>query len=229
MLQQTQVARVIPKFAAFIAAFPDTKTLAAAPLADVLVLWSGLGYNRRAKFLHESAKMIEREFGGTMPATLAELQTLPGVGANTAGAIMTYAYNQPVPFVETNVRTVYLHHFFADETEVTDAQIRDLLQKTLPPNSPREFYWALMDYGTHLKAAGVRNNAKSRHYKKQSALEGSLRQMRGQIVRDLTARDLAITELLDRYGDDARFAPAFEGLQKDGLIQQNNTEVHLTK
>lgn len=229
MLQQTQVARVIPKFAAFIAAFPDSKTLAAAPLADVLVLWSGLGYNRRAKFLHESAKMIEREFGGTMPATLAELQTLPGVGANTAGAIMTYAYNQPVPFVETNVRTVYLHHFFADETEVTDAQIRDLLQKTLPPNSPREFYWALMDYGTHLKAAGVRNNAKSRHYKKQSALEGSLRQMRGQIVRDLTARDLAITELLDRYGDDARFAPAFEGLQKDGLIQQNNTEVHLTK
>ena len=229
MLQQTQVARVIPKFAAFIAAFPDTKTLAAAPLADVLVLWSGLGYNRRAKFLHESAKMIEREFGGTMPATLAELQTLPGVGANTAGAIMTYAYNQPVPFVETNVRTVYLHHFFADETEVTDAQIRDLLQKTLPPNSPREFYWALMDYGTHLKAAGVRNNAKSRHYKKQSALEGSLRQMRGLIVRDLTARDLAITELLDRYGDDARFAPAFEGLQKDGLIQQNNTEVHLTK
>lgn len=229
MLQQTQVARVIPKFAAFIAAFPDSKTLAAAPLADVLVLWSGLGYNRRAKFLHESAKMIEREFGGTMPATLAELQTLPGVGANTAGAIMTYAYNQPVPFVETNVRTVYLHHFFVDETEVTDAQIRDLLQKTLPPNSPREFYWALMDYGTHLKAAGVRNNAKSRHYKKQSALEGSLRQMRGQIVRDLTARDLAITELLDRYGDDARFAPAFEGLQKDGLIQQNNTEVHLTK
>lgn len=229
MLQQTQVARVIPKFAAFIAAFPDSKTLAAAPLADVLVLWSGLGYNRRAKFLHESAKMIEREFGGTMPTTLAELQKLPGVGANTAGAIMTYAYNQPVPFVETNVRTVYLHHFFVDETEVTDAQIRDILQKTLPPNSPREFYWALMDYGTHLKAAGVRNNAKSRHYKKQSALEGSLRQMRGQIVRDLTARDLAITELLDRYGDDARFAPAFEGLQKDGLIQQNNTEVHLTK
>lgn len=229
MLQQTQVARVIPKFAAFIAAFPDAKTLAAAPLADVLVLWSGLGYNRRAKFLHESAKMIEREFGGTMPTTLAELQKLPGVGANTAGAIMTYAYNQPVPFVETNVRTVYLHHFFVDETEVTDAQIRDILQKTLPPNSPREFYWALMDYGTHLKAAGVRNNAKSRHYKKQSALEGSLRQMRGQIVRDLTARDLAITELLDRYGDDARFASAFEGLQKDGLIQQNNTEVHLTK
>ena len=106
MLQQTQVDRVIPKFDAFITRFPDEAALAAASLADVLTLWSGLGYNRRAKYLHDAAKMIMAEFSGIFPTTYDELVKLPGVGPNTAGAIMTYAYNQPVVFIETNVRTV---------------------------------------------------------------------------------------------------------------------------
>ena len=115
MLQQTQVPRVVPKFEAFIAVFPDEKALAAATLADVLKLWQGLGYNRRAKFLHEAAKMIVQEFGGVFPKSEADIMRLPGVGKNTAGAIIAYAFNMPSIFVETNVRTVYIHHFFADD------------------------------------------------------------------------------------------------------------------
>lgn len=113
MLQQTQVERVIPKFEAFIDKFPSTKELAKASLADVLTMWSGLGYNRRAKFLHEAAQMIENEFGGTFPDALQELVKLPGVGVNTAGAIVAYSFNQPVSFIETNVRTVYFYQFHA--------------------------------------------------------------------------------------------------------------------
>jgi A/G-specific adenine glycosylase len=120
MLQQTQVDRVIPKFEAFIAAFPTVRSLAEASLADVLTLWSGLGYNRRAKFLHEAAKKIEGEFNGVFPETPEALMSLPGVGVNTAGAIGAYSFNQPAIFIETNVRTVYFHHFFEDQVAVTD-------------------------------------------------------------------------------------------------------------
>lgn len=108
MLQQTQVTRVIPKFHEFMRRFPTIEILADAPLADVLIAWQGLGYNRRAKYLHEAAKAIVL---CGVPQTRDELIALPGIGANTAGAIMAYAYNKPEAFVETNIRTVYLHEF----------------------------------------------------------------------------------------------------------------------
>jgi A/G-specific adenine glycosylase len=170
MLQQTQVARVIPKFTAFIHVFPDEATLAQASLADVLTLWQGLGYNRRAKFLHESAKMIMEEFGGSFPSERTDILRLPGVGRNTCGAIEAYAFSRPSLFVETNVRTVYIHHFFADDSAVSDAAILAMLEATLDAEHPREFYWALMDYGSWLKTNGVRNVSQSKHYKKQPAL-----------------------------------------------------------
>ena len=113
MLQQTQVDRVIPKFLAFITQFPDEKVLAGALLADVLKQWQGLGYNRRAKFLYESAKAVV--VLGAFPDDEAGLLKLPGVGKNTAGAILAYAYNQPGLFIETNIRAVYIHHFFAPQ------------------------------------------------------------------------------------------------------------------
>ena len=121
MLQQTQVERVVPKFAAFIAALPTVEALAAAPLAEVLGLWSGLGYNRRAKYLHDSAKQIVLQ--GTFPQTAKALQALPGIGKNTAGAIMTYSFNIPSIFIETNIRTVYLHHFFPGGEIIADHQL----------------------------------------------------------------------------------------------------------
>lgn len=229
MLQQTQVSRVIPKFEAFVEAFPDEYTLANASLADVLRLWQGLGYNRRAKYLHDAARMISNELDGEWPITAEALMKLPGVGVNTAGAIMTYAYNQVSPFIETNVRTVYFFHFFDMEEVVKDAQIQDILRETIDPEHPREFYWALMDYGAWLKASGVRNIAMSHGYKKQSPLEGSVRQVRGRIIAELTERDMSEAHLKQKIEAYDRFDIALQGLIRDGLIVRHSDILHLTK
>ncbi len=228
MLQQTQVPRVVPKFEAFIERFPNERALAAASLADVLRMWQGLGYNRRAKFLHEAGKMILEEFGGVFPESEADIMRLPGVGKNTAGAIRAYAFNMPSIFVETNVRTVYIHHFFADDFAVDDKQIIELLEATIDRNNPRQFYQNLMDYGSWLKSQGVRNISQSRHYKKQSPLKGSVREVRGQIVRALSEE--AKTEALLRrtISSDERFTAALDGLLKEGIVQQSCGQLHLT-
>lgn len=131
MLQQTQVDRVVPKYEAFIALFPTVSHLAAASLAEVISLWQGLGYNRRARFLHMAAKQIVEEHNGHFPQSPEAILRLPGIGKNTLGAICAYAYNQPVVFVETNIRTVYLYHFFADSHDVTDAEIIQKLRETI--------------------------------------------------------------------------------------------------
>jgi len=225
MLQQTQVDRVIPKFQSFIAKFPNEKALVRAPLADVLKEWQGLGYNRRAKFLHDAAKKVVQL--GTFPNTETDLITLPGVGKNTAGAIMAYAYNQPAIFIETNVRAVYIHHFFADQDDVGDGQIRELLEQTIDREHPRRFYWALMDYGSYLKKQGVRPS-RSRHYKKQSPLRGSVREVRGQVLTLLSEDNTSLTYLEERYKDDDRLYPALSGLAADGLIIINDNDVYLT-
>lgn len=224
MLQQTQVSRVVPKFEAFIDAFPDEKALASASLADVLKHWQGLGYNRRAKFLHEAAKMIATDFNGVFPDNEEDLLKLPGVGKNTAGAILAYSFNQPAIYVETNIRTVYIHHFFEGRSDVDDKEIVQLLKETVDKGNPRRFYWALMDYGSWLKQRGVRNSASSKHYKKQPILKGSLREMRGMILHALTNENA-----LEAYIDDMRFEKALFGLEKDGLITIENGKVELTK
>lgn len=229
MLQQTQVDRVIPKFEAFVARFPDEQALASASLADVLKLWNGLGYNRRAKYLHEAAKKIVAEHGGAFPCTREELLGLPGVGPGTAGAILAYAFNQPAVFIETNVRTVYFYHFFPEDDKISDTQLAETVENTIDRERPREFYWALMDYGTWLKKQGAGKVAQSKHYKKQSALKGSVREVRGQIVRVLTGDDLALAPLREVVGADDRFEPALAGLLRDGLVQETGGKLHLTK
>lgn len=229
MLQQTQVDRVIPKFEAFIAAFPDVSSLATASLSEVLTLWSGLGYNRRAKFLHEAARKIEAEFDGHFPDTVELLLSLPGVGVNTAGAILAYSFNAPSVFIETNVRTVYFYHYFEDDVTVTDKQLRELVEATIDTEHPREWYWALMDYGTYLKKQGAGRNNKSRHYKKQSALKGSIREVRGQILKELAASDKGLAALRDAVTADERFDTALAGLRKDGLVDETHGTLHLAR
>lgn len=227
MLQQTQVDRVIPKFAAFIEAFPDVRDLAAASLADVLLLWSGLGYNRRAKFLHEAAKMVVNDFGGTFPDTIEGLVRLPGVGPNTAGAIMAYSFSAPVTFVETNIRTVYFQHFFTNEVSVSDTRLREVVAATVDIEHPREWYWALMDYGTYLKRIGAGRNSQSSHYKKQAPLKGSIREIRGQILKYLAGEGATLASLKAAIIQDDRFEPALEGLMRDGLVDKTNDRLHL--
>lgn len=226
MLQQTQVDRVIPKFLSFVAVFPDEKSLASASLADVLQLWQGLGYNRRAKFLHESAKRLVEL--GKFPQDESELTSLPGVGKNTAGAILAYAFNRPAIYVETNVRAVYIHHYFHDHDTVHDAAIRELLERTIDHDHPREFYWALMDYGSWLKKQGIKPS-RSRHYKKQSPLKGSVREVRGQIIGVLTAGEMDEARLRQSIIADERFIPALDGLVRDGLVVHDSGRLFLTK
>lgn len=219
MLQQTQVERVKPKFETFIQKFPDISSLANAKLSDVLKLWSGLGYNRRAKFLWQAADKIEKYFSGEIPQKFEDLTTLPGVGENTAGAILAYAFNQPVVFIETNVRTVYFHHFFADSAEtVSDVELRELVEATLDKENPREWYYAVMDYGAFLKKGHGGRLSQSRHYKKQAPLKGSLREMRGKILKALVDGGLSSSELRQKVLADERFEPALKSLEQEGLI-----------
>lgn len=228
MLQQTQVSRVITKYQEFLELFPTVETLAESSLAAVLTVWNGLGYNRRAKFLHLAAKAIMQDFGGQFPDSEANLVKLPGVGKNTAGAILAYAFNQPVVFVETNIRTVYFHHFFSSREAVTDGEVVELVGETLGTANPREWYWALMDYGSYLKASGIKLNMLSKHYSKQSQFAGSKRQIRGQVIRTLAMQD-ATTDTLSVAIPDSRLPDVLQDLLVEGLITKSGQKYHLSE
>lgn len=199
MLQQTQVERVIPYYHAWMQTFPNVKTLAKAPLSSVLRAWQGLGYNRRAKNLHQAAQAVVSVYKGTFPKHALELQKLPGVGPYTAHAVAAFAYNEDGIFVETNIRTVVMHHFFSTKKKVSDDEIRAVLEQALPKGRAREWYAALMDYGSYLKRSGVRLNAKTKQYTKQSTFRGSNREARGAILKALvqgSQKNAYLTKLL---------------------------------
>lgn len=215
MLQQTQVERVVPKFESFMKRFPSFSVLANSSLAEVLASWQGLGYNRRAKYLHEAAKSVVQK--GHFPTTVAELTTLPGIGENTAGAIYAYVYNLPVVYVETNIRTVYLYHFFNGQTAVSDEDIRAKIAETLPNENFRQWYEALMDYGAHLKSNGLRNVSLSKHYVKQTPFSGSVRQVRGAIIRGLVREAQSLASLKKTIRD-PRLPEVLAQLEQEKLI-----------
>ena len=223
MLQQTQTDRVIYKFAHFIEAFPDFKTLAAASFVDVLVYWHGLGYNRRALFLHKIAQRVMRDFGGILPDSPDILVAFNGLGPATAASICAFAFNKPVLFIETNIRAVFIHTFFGKDSEkISDKAIMPLMQATLDHENPREWYYALTDYGVVLKKLYKNPSRRSAHYAKQSAFEGSERQIRGMILRVLTAHKKAtfknLCALISREPE--RIKNNLAALLKDGLIKQ---------
>lgn len=222
MLQQTQVDRVVPYFSAWMKRYPNIRSLAEAPLSDVLQSWQGLGYNRRAKMLHDAAKAVVERYDGKMPSAVEELEALPGVGPYTARAVAAFAYNQDVVFVETNLRTAVIHHFYADCTDVTDTEIREVLAKALPTGNAREWYAALMDYGTHLKRSGVRVNAKSKGYAKQPAFKGSGREVRGAILRALAESPRPKKHLIGLMGPDrtGQSEGQLSALLSEGLVQK---------
>ena len=220
MLQQTQVARVLEKFPVFISKFPDFVSLANAPLADVFEAWQGLGYNRRAKYLHGIARFIMYEWGGVLPSDPELLVNLPGIGKATAGSITAFAFNRPVIFIETNIRRVYLYHFFPEEQNVPDSVIYPFLEVTLDHENPREWYYALMDYGTWLARRTENPNRRSRHYLKQSAFEGSDRQIRGRIIkRLLTEKKCPIDALIfNPEAESPRLRRILLSMVQEGLL-----------
>jgi A/G-specific adenine glycosylase len=222
MLQQTQVDRVRAKYAEFLAAFPDLAALAAAPLARVLAAWQGLGYNRRAVALHRSARILQLEHRGSVPDDTAALLALPGIGAATAASIRAFAFDAPVVFIETNIRRVFIHEFFPGRDAVADAELLPLVAAALDARSPREWYYALMDYGTALARLVPNPNRRSRAYTRQSRFEGSDRQVRGAILRALVG-GAALTVgavALAAGGDRERVRRLLGDLEREGFVQR---------
>jgi A/G-specific adenine glycosylase len=229
MLQQTQVERVIPKYKLFLRTFPAVHTLAQSSLSSVLRVWQGLGYNRRAKMLHECAKRITKKYNGQFPRTHEELMELPGIGHYTAGALMAFAFNKPIPVIETNIRSVYLHHFFKGKTDITDAEITRLVERTLDTKNPREWYYALMDYGAHIKKEFGNPNSRSKHYARQSAFKGSDREIRGAIIRLLAKKSYTRAQFQkELLFSDIRIDATLMKLIREALIMFKHGRYHLS-
>lgn len=225
MLQQTQTLRVLPKYEAWLNQFPTAESLASASLSEVLAAWSGLGYNRRARFLQQSCQTVCTEYNGIFPKTAEELERLPGIGPYTARAVAAFAFNSPEVFVETNIRSVFIFFFFKHAVEkVSDKEILPLVDETLYKENPRIWYYALMDYGAELKKKVKNPSRKSAGYAKQSKFEGSLRQARGAVLRQLTKNkastieSIAEAEHIDVY----RIKKAADQLCKELLICEHN-------
>ncbi len=186
MLQQTGTERVLPKYEEFLIRFPRIEDLAAAELAEVYPVWRGLGYNRRAKSLRDTAARIAAERDGIVPADPEILITYPGIGPATSRSIPVFAYNRPQVFIETNIRRVFLHRFFSERSGVTDREIFPLIEETLDYADPRSWYYGLMDYGVYLRSLLANPNRRSAHYTVQKPFRGSNREVRGALLEFLS-------------------------------------------
>lgn len=221
MLQQTQVERVLEKYPAFIGAFPDFQALAHADFRNVLGIWQGLGYNRRALLLKALAGTVVQDYNGSLPSNNNDLLKLPGIGRATAGAILAFAFNIPSAFIETNIRRVFIHHFFQESTVISDSAIMPLVEKTLDVLNPKAWYYALMDYGSMLRKNIQNPNRRSAHYQKQIPFKYSDRKIRGEIIRMLIRKthiseDEAYT-LDDKNAE--RVQKILIQMEKEGLIR----------
>lgn len=198
MLQQTQVSRVDGRWQRWLERFPTVDALAAAAPSDVLEEWQGLGYNRRALSVHRAAQAIS-EAGGVFPQDQKELIKLPGIGPATAAGIRAFAFNLHGVYLETNVRTVFLHELYPQAEGVPDSELVPLVDLTCPASvtdaandataelTPRSWYYALLDYGAYLKKTIPNPSRRSKSHVKQTRFEGSHRQKRAELLRVLLA------------------------------------------
>ncbi|MEN9327513.1 MAG: hypothetical protein RI947_321 [Candidatus Parcubacteria bacterium] len=220
MLQQTQVPRVLQKFPEFITALPDFSALAQASMKDVITQWQGMGYNRRAKYLKQIAEKVVGEYGGILPSDPSILETFPGIGPATAGSIAAFAYDTPTIFIETNIRRVHLHFFFPDRKDVHDKEIKQVVEQTLDTKQPREWYYALMDYGTMMMKSLDNPNKRSKHYSLQSRFEGSDRQIRGRVLKVLVSQQNATKDQFLRLlqDEEERVSQILDKMEQEGMI-----------
>ena len=233
MLQQTQVSRVIPIYEKFLREFPTLEALAAASQPNLLRTWQGLGYWNRALRLRDAARMVVNEFAGQFPRDPATLRTLPGVGPYTAGAVACFAFGSAEPFLDTNIRRVYLFFFFPGEDDVTDSRIMEIARQSVWLDDPREWGYALFDYGaTELRDRTI--NRRSRHYSRQSAFDGSFRSFRTQALRHVLAQEgaaISRTELEQFVmsllsNGDLTYTPqeVILALVQDGLLRRSSDD-----
>ena len=249
MLQQTQVTRVVSYYDSWLQRFPNIDALAAADMSEVLTAWQGLGYNRRALALKRLAEEVSENRAGILPANYKELQTLPGVGPATAAGVMAFAHNSFAPYLETNVRSVILHELFADRFEVCDKEVMAIVEQSakflnsgafcesnkgrvgahdrngkVSTIDARTWNYALLDYGAWLKKAFPNPSRRSKQHTRQSRFEGSFRQKRARLLREVLAhpQQTAIV-LADNCGVKLEEAEKALGtLLKEGFIQCDN-------
>lgn len=222
MLQQTQTARVAERYPLFLKRFPTVRALACASQVEVLSAWEGLGYYRRARNLHRAAQVVCDEHRGRFPASFEALQALPGVGAYTAAAVSAFAWNEPHPMVETNIRSVYLYAFFPRRRKVSDAAILTRVEETMDRTRCREWFYALMDFGVELKRARPKIHTRSKHHVTQSRFEGSDRQIAARVLRFVvrSGGSARIDEVARHSGAEIdRVRAAISRLARDGILR----------
>lgn len=231
MLQQTQTNRVSQKFLEFIKKYPDFYSLANASNENILKIWQGLGYNRRALALKIIAKKVIEEYNDILPDSIDVLKTFPQIGNNTASSIVTFAYNKPTYFIETNIRRVYIYFFFPNKLKIDDKDIMEILKNTIDINNPRKWYYALMDYGVMLKKSHPELHKRSKHYKKQSKFKGSNRQIRGLIIKRLLEEKKMIKEeLIKILGfSEKRTINIIKQLEDEGFLIIKDKEITISK
>jgi A/G-specific adenine glycosylase len=217
MLQQTQVSRVIPKFDEFMESFPTIESLAKAETKQLLQVWSGLGYNRRAVWLKEAAKQIVESHG--FPQSLEELQKLKGVGPYTSRSVLIFAFNKDLAAVDTNIRRVLIAEGLATEA-MSEKQLQFIAEVVLLKGRSRDWHNALMDYGSQVMTPSTTGISPT---SKQSCYEGSSRQVRGAIIRTLTGTsELGLEEivkLLECNVRESELESIMTQLVKDGLVE----------
>lgn len=239
MLQQTQAGRVVDFYLRFLSKYPDFAALAKADTRELLSLWKGLGYNRRALNLRAAAQEIVERHKSALPQTVEAMDDLPGIGRATASSVLVFAKNLPIPFIETNIRRVFIHFFFttAEEGSVVDSEIMKLVTETLEERDARDWFYALMDYGAMLKSKFGNANKKSKMYGKQAKFEGSRRQVRGWILDEVIKAPktgLKLNNLLERGKDkfdrtQADIRNILSELEKEGFVRVKRGNVAFSK
>ena len=242
MSQQTQVDRVVPKFLAFVEAYPTPSECAAAPLGELLTLWSGLGYPRRCRNLHEASKVIVERHGGDVPDDLEQLLDLPGVGDYTARAVLVFADHREVGIVDTNVARVMSR---VENRPLARKELQAIADESVPEGLSWEWNQVLMDFGATVCTAraprcaecpvrsscgwaGVNGNdpapLTAGTSRPQGRFEGSDRQARGRLLKELTRRGVSRVEVAEVMGDIERHRASrlVEQLIVEGLVAERD-------
>ena len=225
MLQQTQVSRGLPKYIEFLEVFPTVEKLAGAKTSSVLRIWKGMGYNRRALYLQNTAKKVVLDYNGIFPNTEQQLTTLSGVGKYTARAIMVFAFAIDIAVVDTNIRQI-ITHFFFDDAPQPEKSIQEVADQLMPKGKAWEWHQALMDYG----AIALERNEKRSIKKKSKPFKETNRYFRGRLLdlvyeKQWKEADL-MSEMVKKFGKDKEFMEEIiNGMSKDGLIVCSKTGI----
>ncbi len=248
MLQQTQVDRVVPKYLAFLERFPDAHACASSSVAEVITLWAGLGYNRRAVNLHRAATSVATRSGGRFPTELADLSALPGVGPYTARAIQVFAFEVDVGVVDTNVGRILAR---LGGRPLGRRQAQERADRLVPAGDAWRWNQGLFDLGAQIctkrrpgcGACPVRSwcdwhgdgsdpaVGSAATSVGQSRFEGSFRQGRGRLVASLRGGPVEVADVgkIVGWDDIARIDECIAGLVDDGLVEQRGDSLVLAR